>query len=605
MRRRTDGLSVSDAEATSSAGGPAGSGSSNASVQNLLVRSARNVTRLLAIMVPLLCAVSIANKEATLETTLRYLAVVETGFIALWWWARGPAAERYPEFFLFAAMLLATGGVIFSPTHALLGYKPYALLAPMVAQTFASLAPVRPWLTFALAGATAALYALSLELVPADRAVDPLSYAVVCLALACLGAFFARDQLRLWADLDETRDRALESTRLKSEFLTNMSHEIRTPMTAILGFAEEVEVELGISPSNAKIRAALSMVRRNGAHLLSLINGILDLSKIEAGRLEVARERCSPVRLVAEVASLLGVQAVEKGLVLETVAVGPVPEEIETDRTRLHQILINLVGNAVKFTETGRVRIEVGLVADTNDTSPWLEIAVVDTGCGIVPEQMQRIFKTFTQVQGSLTRANQGTGLGLALSRKLARLLGGEILVESAPGRGSRFALRLSSPPLAGVRVLPAAEVGEFAVLERTPVSTTSIELSGRVLLVEDGLDNQRLIGGILRRAGLVVEIASDGAQGCELALSSESSDEPYDVVLMDMQMPVLDGYTAVQRLRASGYGGAIIALTAHAMSGDRERCLAVGCSDYATKPIAREQLLAQIAAHLPKACSA
>ena len=605
MRRRTDGLSVSDAEATSSAGGPAGSGSSNASVQNLLVRSARNVTRLLAIMAPVLCAVSIANKEATLETTLRYLAVVETGFIALWWWARGPAAERYPEFFLFAAMLLATGGVIFSPTHALLGYKPYALLAPMVAQTFASLAPVRPWLTFALAGATAALYALSLELVPADRAVDPLSYAVVCLALACLGAFFARDQLRLWADLDETRDRALESTRLKSEFLTNMSHEIRTPMTAILGFAEEVEVELGISPSNAKIRAALSMVRRNGAHLLSLINGILDLSKIEAGRLEVARERCSPVRLVAEVASLLGVQAVEKGLVLETVAVGPVPEEIETDRTRLHQILINLVGNAVKFTETGRVRIEVGLVADTNDTSPWLEIAVVDTGCGIGPEQMQRIFKTFTQVQGSLTRANQGTGLGLALSRKLARLLGGEILVESAPGRGSRFALRLSSPPLAGVRVLPAAEVGEFAVLERTPVSTTSIELSGRVLLVEDGLDNQRLIGGILRRAGLEVEIAADGAQGCELALSSESSDEPYDVVLMDMQMPVLDGYTAVQRLRASGYGGAIIALTAHAMSGDRERCLAVGCSDYATKPIAREQLLAQIAAHLPKACSA
>jgi signal transduction histidine kinase/CheY-like chemotaxis protein len=594
-------LSVSEPEATPSAGGSAGSSRSNASVQNLLVRSARNVTRLLAIMVPVLVAVSVLNHDADLVPSLYYLAVLETGFVTLWLLARGRAAERWPEQILFSATLLAAGGVIFSPAHLLLGYKAYAMLAPMIAQTFASLAPVRPWLTFALAGATAALYALSLRLVPSARAVDPVSYAFMCLAMAWLGASFARDQLRLWADLDETRERALESARLKSEFLTNMSHEIRTPMTAILGFAEEVEVELGISPSNAKIRAALSTVRRNGAHLLSLINGILDLSKIEAGRFEVARERCSPIRVVAEVASLLRVQAVEKGLVLETVAVGPVPEEIETDCTRLRQILINLVGNAVKFTESGRVRIELGLVAGTSDDARWLEIAVADTGCGVAPAQMQRVFETFTQLQGSLTREHQGTGLGLALSRKLARLLGGEISVESALDRGSRFSLRLPCPPLAGVRVLPAAEVGEFAVLERALVSTASLALSGRVLLVEDGLDNQRLIENILRRAGLVVEIAPDGAQGCELALLSESSDEPYDVVLMDMQMPVLDGYTAVQRLRASGYGGAIIALTAHAMAGDRERCLAVGCNDYATKPIARDVLLAQIASHLPK----
>jgi CheY-like chemotaxis protein len=154
------------------------------------------------------------------------------------------------------------------------------------------------------------------------------------------------------------------------------------------------------------------------------------------------------------------------------------------------------------------------------------------------------------------------------------------------------------------VRVLSADEIGQLAVLERAPDSTTPIALSGTVLLVEDGLDNQRLIGSILRRAGLRVDIAPDGAQGCELALRAESSDEPYDVVLMDMQMPVLDGYTAVQRLRASGYGGAIIALTAQAMAGDRERCIAVGCSDYATKPIARERLLEQVASHLSKACS-
>jgi signal transduction histidine kinase/CheY-like chemotaxis protein len=592
---------LSEREATPPADFEIGAGSSNASVHELLVRGARNVTRLLALMVPVLCGVSVANGEATLTTTLRYLAVVESGFVVLWWFARGRAAERNPQLFLFSSALLAAGGVIFSPTHVLLGYKPYALLAPMVSLAFASFAPVRPWLTYLLAVGTAGLYALALWLVPADRAVDPVSYAVMCLAMAWLGATFARDQLRLWGDLEDARERALESTRLKSEFLMNMSHEIRTPMTAILGFAEEVEVELETERVSERLRAALATIRRNGVHLLSLINGILDLSKIEAGRLEVVRERCSPVRIVAEVASLLRAQATEKGLVLETVAVGPIPSEIESDRTRLCQILINLVGNAVKFTESGRIRIEVGLVSEAGEPANVLEVAVVDTGCGIAPEQIPRLFETFTQVHGSVTRVHQGTGLGLALSRKLARLLGGEVHVESELGRGSRFRLRIPSGPLAGVRVLPAVEVGDFAVLESTPVADASSELSGRVLLVEDGPDNQRLISGILRRAGLDVEIAADGAVGCDLALRSETVDEPYDVILMDMQMPVLDGYTAVQRLRAAGYGGAIIALTAHAMAGDRERCLSVGCSDYATKPIAREQLLAQIASHLPK----
>ncbi len=593
---------MSEVEATSSAGDSAGAGTSSASVHELLVRGARNVTRLLALMVPVLCGVSVANAEATLDTTLRYLAVVETGFVVLWWFARGQAAERTPQVFLFFSSLLAAGGVIFSPTHATLGYKPYALLAPMVSLAFASFAPVRPWLTYLLSVGTASLYALSLWLVPADRAVDPVSYAVMCLAMAWMGATFARDQLRLWADLEDARERALESTRLKSEFLMNMSHEIRTPMTAILGFAEEVEVELATERVSDRLRAALATIRRNGVHLLSLINGILDLSKIEAGRLEVVRERCSPIQIVAEVASLLRVQAAEKGLALETVAIGPVPEEIESDHTRLRQILINLVGNAVKFTDAGCVRIEVGCVGERGEVCDVLEISIVDTGCGIAPEQVQRLFATFMQVHGSLTRAHQGTGLGLALSRRLARLLGGDIDVESELGRGSRFRLRIPTGALAGVRVLPASEVGEFAVLESTPVSSAPIELSGRVLLVEDGPDNQRLISGILRRAGLEVAIAADGAIGCELALRSETTDEPYDVILMDMQMPVLDGYTAVQRLRAAGYCGSIIALTAHAMAGDRERCLSVGCSDYASKPIARDQLLAKIAAHLPKA---
>ncbi len=587
-----DGLSSSEAEAKSS----------SESVHDLLVSSARGVTRMLAIMAPPLCTISVLTGESTLETSLYYFAVVETGFVLLWLAARGRVGERFPEFLLFLATLHASAAVIFSASHVLQGYKPYALLAPMTSLAFASMAPVRPWMTYVLAACTAALYPLSLWLVPADRAVDPLSFGLMCFTMAWLGATYARDHLRLLSDLADARNRALESTRLKSEFLTNMSHEIRTPMTAILGFAEEVELELEMLSVSGRIRAALSTVRRNGAHLLSLINGILDLSKIEAGKLEIMRERVSPIRIVAEVVSLLGAHAHEKGLKLEAVAAGRIPEEIECDRTRLRQILINLVGNAVKFTDTGRVRIEVGLIEIADSAGYVLEFAIVDTGCGIAADQLPRVFEMFTQVHGSATRVHQGTGLGLGLSRRLARILDGDVVAESELGRGSRFSLRIPCGPLAGVRVLAASEVGEFAVIERAPEATAlPTSLEGRILLVEDGPDNQRLIGSVLRRAGLEVEVAANGQIGCELALFSQASGDPYDVVLMDMQMPVLDGYTAVHRLRGAGYRGPIIALTAHAMSGDRERCIGLGCDDYATKPIHRDELLRQVAAFLGK----
>jgi CheY-like chemotaxis protein/anti-sigma regulatory factor (Ser/Thr protein kinase) len=306
------------------------------------------------------------------------------------------------------------------------------------------------------------------------------------------------------------------------------------------------------------------------------------------------------VRIVAEVASLLGVQAAEKGLVLETVAVGPVPEEIESDRTRLRQILINLVGNAVKFTERGSVRIEIGTVDSA------LEIAVVDSGCGIASDQVERLFESFTQVHGSLTRAHAGTGLGLALSRKLARLLGGDVSVTTQTGVGSRFAVRLPIGQNYGLRSLSPAEASALAASDPTPaLFADDARLGGRILLVEDGPDNQRLISAVLQRAGLDVELAADGERGCALALAADAAGEPFDVVLMDMQMPVLDGYAAVERLRARGYRGAIIALTANAMAGDRARSLAIGCDDHATKPITREILLRQIAAQLEKRASA
>jgi CheY-like chemotaxis protein len=367
-------------------------------------------------------------------------------------------------------------------------------------------------------------------------------------------------------------------------------------MTAILGFTEEVELGLRATPDAGPMRAALATVRRNGVHLLSLINGILELSKIEAGKLEAAREPCAPLAIVAEVSSLLRPQALAKSLVFDTVVTSAIPEIIASDRTRLRQILINLVGNALKFTERGSVRIEIATVAGS------LEIAVADTGCGIEADQVERLFESFTQVQGSLTRVYSGTGLGLALSRKLARLLGGEIEVATRIGVGSRFVVRLPIGQDYGLRVLSMAEASVLAASDPTPtLAHDDVRFAGRVLLVEDGADNQELISTVLRRAGLEVELASDGERGCALALAADEAGEPFDVILMDMQMPVLDGYAAVERLRAHGYRRAIIALTANAMAGDRARSLAIGCDDHATKPITREVLLHQIAAQLEK----
>ncbi len=565
-------------------------------MRSLVVRTARQVSLMLVLIAPLLCAMSVLTGEAEAGTTIRYAAVVETAFVAIYLLARGSVAVRWPEWILFAGTLVAMGGVIFSPVHERLAHKPYAMVAPMAAFTFAVMAPVRPALAYGLAGAASGMYAYALWLSPHPQAVNAYAYALLCWAMAWMGATFARDQVHLWDALDDARRGALDATRLKSEFLANMSHEIRTPMTAILGFAEEVELGLSAAPDAGPMRAALATIRRNGLHLLALINGILDLSKIEAGKLEAAREPCAPLAIVAEVASLLEPQARAKSLGFETVVTGAVPERISSDRTRLRQILINLVGNALKFTERGSVRIEIG------QAGGWLEIAIADTGCGIAADQVDRLFESFTQVQGSLTRPHAGTGLGLALSRRLARLLGGDIGVSTQIGVGSRFVVRLPIGEDPEVRLLSAAEASALAAADPTPaLAPDGLQLRGRVLLVEDGEDNQRLIGTVLRRAGLEVELARDGERGCALALAANELGEPFDVVLMDMQMPVLDGYAAVERLRANGHRGAIIALTANAMAGDRARSLAIGCDDHATKPISRDVLLRQIAAQLAK----
>ena len=400
--------------------------------------------------------------------------------------------------------------------------------------------------------------------------------------------------------LEEYSFSAQAATRAKSEFLANMSHEIRTPMTAILGFADLLRSEGCLSKAPPKRIEIIDTIIRNGNHLLELINNILDLSKIEAGKMIVEKTKCSPWSLAEDVMSLMAVAARDKGLELKMEFTPPLPQTIKTDPVRLREILINLIGNSVKFTEHGSVRIHLQCER-FSDAEPRLSFTVTDSGIGMTPEQVARLFQPFTQADNSTTRRFGGTGLGLTISKRLAELLDGNIDVESRLGEGSTFTLTIDPGPLDGVPLLQAAPQTPVKSKRAKPVRENQT-LSGRVLLAEDGPDNQRLIQFILQKAGLDVDLAENGLIACQKASASASEGKPYDVILMDMQMPELDGYEATRQLRHDGWQGPIIALTAHAMAGDRQKCLEAGCNDYATKPIDRATLLKTVAQNLPPA---
>ncbi|MDX1657108.1 MAG: ATP-binding protein, partial [Candidatus Competibacteraceae bacterium] len=377
-------------------------------------------------------------------------------------------------------------------------------------------------------------------------------------------------------ELEAARRVADAANRAKSEFLANMSHEIRTPMTAIMGYADVLLAHVR-DPDN---RQCVETIKRNGHHLVEIIDDILDLSKIEAGKLELERRRFSPEQVVADVHSLMEVRARERGVPLGVEYQGLIPATIESDPTRLRQVLANLVGNAIKFTEQGWVRLVVRLLSD--EITPRLEFQVIDTGIGIGPEQLARLFRPFSQADTSVTRRFGGTGLGLAICRRLVEMLGGEITVDSAPNQGSTFAFTVTTGSLAQVPLVePGGEIKPPAVAT-VPVAA----LDGRILVVDDRHEIRMLIQHYLENAGARVVTASDGQAGLERALEAEKTAEPFDLVVMDMQMPVLDGYQATARLRAAGFCRPIIALTAAAMQGDREKCLAAGCDDYLSKPV-------------------
>ncbi len=386
-------------------------------------------------------------------------------------------------------------------------------------------------------------------------------------------------------NLEEARQAAEAASVAKSEFLANMSHEIRTPMTAILGYAETFLLGDAGQNLNDNQQQAVETIHTSGQHLLQIINGILDLSKIESGKLTLESIWCNVEQIGREVIETMQVQADAKSVDLRLLIEQPFPTEVVSDPARIKQILLNLIGNAVKFTNQGSVTLR--LSADPDESKQlWLD--VIDTGIGISHEKTASIFEAFTQADGSTTRRFGGTGLGLTVSRRLAQMMGGDISVTSAPGKGSSFRLR--------IQYADARDCSSVTRDEEPTIDTSSSGLAGlHILLAEDEKINQRLIKTILERAGATVSVADDGQMALNMAVEAWELGQPFDCLVLDMQMPGMDGYSVATELRKRGYELPIVALTAHAMEKSRRKCIAAGCDEFASKPIQRERLFGAI----------
>lgn len=386
-------------------------------------------------------------------------------------------------------------------------------------------------------------------------------------------------------ELKKAKDEADVANQTKSAFLANMSHEIRTPLGAVLGFSELL---MSDDIDQTEREKCVEVIKRNGQLLSNIINDILDLSKVEAGKLETEKVSIPFSEVMAEMGSLHNLGAVEKGIDLKVYTEGFFPNFIQTDPLRLRQILLNIIGNAIKFTGQGRVDVTIKMVAGKSENMK-LSFTVKDTGEGIQPEKAAKLFAPFTQADVSTTRRFGGTGLGLILSKKLANALGGDIVLErSVPGVGSTFVITVDAGVTKDFLQSPHKVQDHQKILIKEP----AIALNDfKVLVVDDSLENQVLIKTYLSVAGAVVETASNGKEGVELALGGD-----FDLILMDLQMPEMDGYQAMSELKLQNYNKPVIALTAHAMIEDRRRCLESGFSAHLTKPIDRRTLLGTLA---------
>ncbi len=375
------------------------------------------------------------------------------------------------------------------------------------------------------------------------------------------------------------------ANQVKSDLLASVSHELRTPLAAIIGYADLLDE----APRPTQDVEHIDTIRRNGRYLLEIINDILDISKIEAGRLEIHVQTLSPSQILDDVRTLMSVRAEQKGLRLITTAVDPMPATIRSDPQRLRQILLNLVGNAIKFTDAGQVEV---LLRMEPAGSVQLRIDVVDTGPGIAGDRIDQLFEPFSQIHHRGRQHVEGTGLGLAISRRLARLLGGDLRIETNPGAGCRFTLTIQTDAAA-----TDDTPDRPAVYSTTGDAFGGQPLSGRMVLIVDDDRSMRFITqNIITKAGGRTAVCENGQHAVDWMRCRPGSDgETVDAIIMDMQMPVMDGYEAASILRAEGYEGLIIALTAGAMQDERLRCTAAGCTDYLTKPVNAFDLIGKL----------
>ncbi|MGQ9762484.1 MAG: ATP-binding protein [Thermogutta sp.] len=428
----------------------------------------------------------------------------------------------------------------------------------------------------------------------------------------------AEEELRLYAQkletvvkqLEKAQEEAQAASRAKTEFLAAVSHELRTPLTAILGYAEILLLEGDLSRIPPNRLNAVQTILRNGESLLQIVNDLLEMAKMETGRLELNIREFSLIELIQDVVRLMQVRAETKKLPLRLEVLGPVPKMIRSDPLRLRQILINLIGNAIKFTEHGSVRLVVQ-VPKENDGSCTLRCEVIDTGIGVPHELCDKIFEPFHRGDAESKRRFSGTGLGLSVSRAFARRLGGDITVVSEVGLGSNFCLTI---PLGAAtqyewiscnnedpNVLPIPKKPTVAAENFHP----NLTLGTRVLLVDECLDTQRLFAHILAKAGADLTTAGTGREALRAAIRAMVEQRPYDCILLDMQLPDLDGHQVARMLRESGYTAPIVALTANSLPDERERCLNSGCDDFASKPLNRRALLELVAKYSPRTLAA
>lgn len=385
--------------------------------------------------------------------------------------------------------------------------------------------------------------------------------------------------------------RVEDAARAKNAFLANMSHEIRTPLSAIIGFSE-ILTEEKVTPERKQ--ALAQSIRKNGEQLTCIIDDILDLSKVEAGKLRIEKRRVRLSSIMKEIRSVMDPRAAAKGIGLRIEGQGKLPSHIETDEVRLKQILMNLLGNAIKFTEQGTVSLKVSFGGPDSKT---MVFSVIDTGVGISEEGKARLFRPFSQGDDSTTRRYGGSGLGLALSRRLAQELGGDItLVESSRGRGSTFELSVAAGDLQQASWSHSLFITEAPQPER-PTFTAPPLQGCKILLVEDSEDNQQIFRHFLDSCGAETSIVGNGLQAVKQAAGGS-----YDMILMDIQIPGIDGKEATRRIRQHGYAKPIVALTAHAMAEEKESCMRAGCNGQITKPVSGEALVLQIAEYLGRA---